>query len=132
MDGVNINKNHNLTWTTLNKEKMLTIRNLLEQQREEHVKLYEEHKKHADYFSYIISMFKVDDPSKKVSDHLEDYIVQILEKHRIIKLKDLVHFIEEMPITIDTTNLYNLVYSVLRGNDKFEKIERGKWTLKTS
>lgn len=132
MDFVNINNNQNMTWTTLNKEKMITIRNLLEQQREEHVKLYEEHKKHADYFTYMISMFKVDDPSKKVSDHMDEYITHILEKHRMLKMKDLVHFIQEMPITVDTTNLYNLVYSVLRNNDKFEKVGRGKWSLKTS
>lgn len=131
MDFVNINNNQNITWTTLNKEKMITIRNLLEQQREEHIKLYEEHKKHTDFFTYMINMFKVDDPSKKVSDHMDEYITEILKKHRMLKMKDLVHFIQEMPITVDTTNLYNLVYSVLRSNDKFEKVERGKWALKT-
>lgn len=39
MDVVNINNNYNLTWTTLNKEKMLTIRSLLEQQREDEIAL---------------------------------------------------------------------------------------------
>lgn len=132
MDLVNHKNNNNLTWATMNMERITLIREQLELQRSEHVRLFEEHKKQVDFFTYIIGMFKVENPNKKISDHLEGYIHQILEKHITLKMKDLVHFIEEMPIAIDTTNLYNLVYSVLRGNERFVKIGRGKWALNRS
>jgi hypothetical protein len=60
---------------------------------------------------------------------IECAIVDILTKHKTLKLKDIVYFVEQREIDFESKHIYGYVQSVLNRSERFKKVSYGNWTL---
>jgi hypothetical protein len=61
---------------------------------------------------------------------IECAIVDILKKHKTLKLKDIVYFVEQKELDFESKHMYGFVQSVLNRSERFEKVSYGNWRLK--
>jgi hypothetical protein len=61
---------------------------------------------------------------------IECAIADILSKHKTLKLKDIVYFVEQCELNYNSKHIYNYVQSILKRSERFEKIGYGNWRLK--
>jgi hypothetical protein len=60
---------------------------------------------------------------------IEIAIVDILKKHKTLKLKDIVFYVEQREIDFESKHIYGYVQSVLNRSERFKKTSYGKWSL---
>jgi hypothetical protein len=60
---------------------------------------------------------------------IECAIVDILTKHKTLKLKDIVYFVEQREMDFESKHIYGYVQSVLNRSERFKKVSYGHWSL---